>query len=84
MLCDEFDWDYSNTNKETRLKEFAEEYMRAGAYQCDLIAQWPNNAVFDVDKRGPFLERLEVVKKYCDAAYYNMDIQLWNWIKVEF
>ena len=83
ILYDEFDWDYMDTNKETRLKEFAEEYIANGAYCCDLIAQWPHYAVFDVDKRGPYDKRAEVVKKYSDAAWYNMDNQLYNLIKIE-
>jgi len=83
ILCDEFDWDYVNTNKDQRLKEFQEAYLAAGAYQCDLVAQWPHYAVFDVDKRGPFLERAEVVKKYSDAAWYNMDISFYELRKIE-
>ena len=45
ILCDEFDWGYLNTSKEKHLKEFQKEYLKAGAYQCDLIAQWPHYAV---------------------------------------
>lgn len=83
ILSDEFDWNYVNTNKETRLKEFAEEYKKAGGYCCDLIAQWPYYAVFDVDKRGPFLERLDVIKKFSDNAYYNMDTSICTLTKIE-
>jgi hypothetical protein len=72
-----------DADKEKKLKEFAEEYKSNGAHCCDLIAQWPNYAVFDVDKRGPFGERKEVVKKYSDAAWYNMDITLCNLEKIE-
>ena len=83
IMCDEFDFDYVNTPKEKRLKEFQEEYIKAGAYQCDLIAQWPHYAVFDVDKLGPFNERAEIVKQYCDAAWYNIDISLPVLYKIE-
>ena len=83
ILCNEFNWGYVDTTKEKQLKKFAEEYKNANAYCCDLIAQWPYYAVFDVDKRGPFNERAEIVKKYSDAAWYNRDIQLWNLIKIE-
>ena len=83
ILCDEFDWGYLNTSKEKHLKEFQKEYLKAGAYQCDLIAQWPHYAVFDVDKQGPFNERSKVVKEYCDSAWYNQDNSLTVLHKVE-
>ena len=83
ILCDEFDFDYVGRNKEQSLEAFAKEYKEADAYCCDLVAQWPYYAVFDVDKRGPFNERAKVVKKYSDAAWYNMDISLDNLTKIE-
>ena len=78
ILLDEFDWDYVNTDKDQRAQEFIEEFGG------DLVGQWYGAMVFDIDKRGYHSdERKAIIRKYCDTAYYILDVQLWNIEKLE-
>jgi len=78
ILLDEFDWRYVNTDKEKKASEFIEEFGGS------LIGQWYGAMVFDIDKRDYLSnERKKIINKYCDAAYYILDIQLWNIEKLD-
>lgn len=71
ILLDEFDWGYVNSDKEKKASEFIEEFGG------DLVGQWYGALVFDIEKRGYLSdERKKIIKKYCDSAYYILDIQL--------
>lgn len=78
ILLDEFDWGYFNTNKQKKSEEFIAEFGG------ELIGQWYGAMVFDIEKRGYLSdERKAIIKKYCDAAYYIMDTQLWDIKRLE-
>ena len=78
ILLDEFDWEYVDTNKHKRAGEFVVEFGG------ELVAQWYGAMVFDIDKRGYLSEeRKAIIKKYCDSAYYILDIALYKIEKLE-
>lgn len=78
ILLDEFDWNYVNTNKEKKAKEFVEEFGG------ELVAQWYGAMVFDIEKRDYCSEeRKAIIRKYCDSAYYILDISMYKIDKLE-
>lgn len=73
ILLDEFDWGYVDTDKEKKAAEFIAEFGG------ELVGQWYGAMVFDIDKRGYCSEeRKAIINKYCDKAYYILDIALYK------
>ena len=78
ILLDEFDWQYVNTNKQKKAEEFIAEFGG------DLVGQWYGAMVFDIEKRGyASAERKAIINKYCDSAYYILDISMYKIDKLE-
>lgn len=71
ILEDEFDWGYSETSREERLKEFETKY---DGY-IERIADWYGFVVYDVEKSVPYTkERTNLISEYSDRAYYIDDL----------
>lgn len=69
-MYDDLDWAYKDTSKEEQLKEFSDKY---GGH-CELQAQWPYWAIFDVDKQRPWTkERVELIRQYATMCYVTDD-----------
>lgn len=82
LLYDDFDWrkdDFSSGRQET-IEKIKRELPRYATVE----AHWPHWIVVDLDKNSPWGERVQKLKKYCDAAYYYPDTGGYELKKVEF
>lgn len=80
ILLDDFDWGYSDTDKTKKMEELKKEY---GGYCFDIVGQWYGGVVIEVDKNWPLTnERVALLKKYCDTAWYIADNALTSIIRI--
>src|SRR5258708_37316583 len=79
LLYDDFDWSYSNLSKENTITALKEDLPVA-----EVLTQWNNYIVVDLDKNSPWGENVQKLKKYCNSAYYYGDSSQWDLKQVEF
>jgi hypothetical protein len=79
MLYDEFNWNYVNSSKDDKI-EVIEKLIPS----AELIAQWPNFMVFDLDKKYPLMKNVGMhLLDNADAVWYYPDIEAYNLRKLE-
>lgn len=79
LLYDDFDWGYRNKSKEEMIESLKQELPVA-----DVVASWSHYIVVDLDKNSPWGENVQILKKYCDSAFYYTDTSGWDIKQVEF
>lgn len=71
-MNEDFDWGWTGTSKEDKLKEF-EEKMKETGY-IERIAEWYGYVVYDIHKQFPYADdRTRLIYDYCDFAYVMSD-----------
>jgi hypothetical protein len=85
MLCDQFDWKYSNSSKEIRLKKLMDELEKEGFSGAEILASFPYSIVLDLGKCSEFSEGLiEILFKNADAVYQKADYSLAKWKNLDY
>ena len=79
LLYDDFDWAYQDRTKAETIEALKKELPVA-----EILAQWYYYIVVDLGKHSPWRDSTQLLKKYCDSAWYYGDSAGWDLQEVEF
>lgn len=84
MMYEDHDWSWVGGDKEVHLKRFEEEFIKLpNGYPIERVGEWFGYVIYDIDKQYPEMDyRKDLIKKFSDMAWYNMDTSPWKWLEI--